>query len=708
MAVLPLPVVAFSPPIPESRLLLVWRFCISKLSGTVPTDSLGEPTTTENTSDSGATIDRRRVPHDGGDLAEEDGMVDLVVVDNEDRPEEWKRRDGKEVKKDPEMDEKASSDRSSLYEPRQTRRDGYVTVCGKFLKGQLWPVLLNFFEPSYLKSETETAYQKEYRAKQRAQIAERKTMDGRKRFSNYIFHEVRVPLNTSLLALQNLKADGVFNAMLAEGQPHSIEYSAIESSLRMMSQVLNDVLDFSRMERGGFSSVSRPFSLHGVLRSIASPLRLEAAAAGLALETSFDSRIDEFANLAAFKKPQAGFGLLIGDEMRLRQVVNNLTSNATKFTSPGGKVSLSTKLVHPWPDILPSIEEQDSDEQVIVVRIEVTDTGVGIRSRDLHDGLFSAYVQTQIGLNQGGKGTGLGLSLVKQIVTNSGGRLGVRSQVGVGTTMWFELPFTVGRGTLKAEPIDLDEELAKGFKVNTPESYSDQKSEFDFPPPTPPAESQSLSGRTLVNTRPLVSGLFQSEGTSSGEERETSPSVSSSASPSTSQRSEIEHGIKPPLVTSASAPAPSSLVQPKKALSFEYGPVRALIVDDDNLTRKLMGRMVERLGCQVESAENGAIALDMILATEDEDNPNEEPKHFDIILLDNQMPICSGLQVVSKLRSLGRQDYIIGVTANAQLQDQEEFIREGASLVLTKPVREGDLRKVILLADQRRKPGGEE
>lgn len=256
-----------------------------------------------------------------------------------------------------------------------------------------------------------------------------------------------------------------------------------------------DVLDHGRLERGGFSSVSRPFSLHQAMRSIFGPLRIDTNARGLALEVSLDPRIDFVARRAAYPEDfegdkaesvllQEGDGIVMGDEMRLRQVVSNLAGNACKFTPAGGKITIKTSLVYPidgYPrydttaeeltradggdNISTTVRAGDGGgasatysprlsegrlqahaggqspvrDNVLVARIEIQDTGVGIRARDMQENrLFSAYVQTEIGKKQGGKGTGLGLSLVRQIVMLSGGRLGVKSKVGEGSTFWVE------------------------------------------------------------------------------------------------------------------------------------------------------------------------------------------------------------------------------------------------------------------------------
>ncbi|GAA5968789.1 hypothetical protein JCM11641_000734 [Rhodosporidiobolus odoratus] len=714
-----------------------------------------------------------------------------------------------------------------------------------------------------------------FKAKQRAQINERKMMDAKRRFSSYIFHEVRVPLNTALLAVQNLKANMAFD----QNSEFGIEYDALEGSLQMMSQVLNDVLDFSRMERGGFSSVSRPFSLHNVMRSIFVPLRLDVAARGLALETSLDTRVDQLALEAAFPNEEIGDvregeGRLMGDEMRLRQIIGNLISNACKFTPAGGKISIQTELIYPLeeydtPQHLPTPAElagldtaisDDTEKtqtysprlsenrlhqhekktapqpkEMLVVRFIVTDTGVGIKKSDMAENrLFTPYVQTAVGREQGGKGTGLGLSLVRQIVMLSGGRLSVQSRYGKGTSMIIDLPFAIGPQTRAAG----DEIPRNRFRTGTDAmAISVEKDKNGNLPITPNTDSSAGSDYRFVsslrkrNSDPTVNSIDETTEPSPVRQRDSSvstqlsiplayryppgtspplltgppsPSIVFSQSTPPSQSPTGLQGIPvypqttasplgfshpfalaPPRpdnrshISSASAPAevtvpphlttPSSPVvsasrtssrinvTPKPdasnstALVFPDGPLRVLVVDDDTLTRRLMSRMMQRLGCTTSTAENGKIALDLLLAppppgaaascvadseevealegVQDEVDAAEKGlpsstilqkkpkpkkvsmdptagidayKHYDIVFLDNQMPICSGVQVVAKLRSLGRDDLVVGVTANALLSDQEQYLESGASYILTKPVKESDLKKYLLVADKRR------
>jgi CheY-like chemotaxis protein len=97
--------------------------------------------------------------------------------------------------------------------------------------------------------------------------------------------------------------------------------------------------------------------------------------------------------------------------------------------------------------------------------------------------------------------------------------------------------------------------------------------------------------------------------------------------------------------------------------------LRVLVVDDDQLTRTLMARLLTRLGCKVSTAENGEVALEMVLSG--------HGGRFAVVFLDNQMPVMSGLSMIAKLREAGRNDFVVGVTGNALLSDQEEYLEAG-------------------------------
>ncbi|KAF9466167.1 hypothetical protein BDZ94DRAFT_1252261 [Collybia nuda] len=669
----------------------------------------------------------------------------------------------------------------------------------------------------------------QYKATERAKNDERKAADSKRRLTSYVFHEVRVPLNTALLAVQNMEASGTV------AREQEIEFSALKGSLSMMSKVLNDVLDFNRMDSGKFESAFRPYGFHQVMQSLFVPLRLATDARGLVFVTELDPKIDEVARRAAYEAmgetsgaieqhmdahPEVE-GVVLGDESRLRQIITNLASNACKFTPAGGKLCISTKLIMPPqdgashsldcapPNPSPSsltgqhepiplsathLSQHNNDGkhpallEWIVVRIEVTDTGYGIKPRDMAQSkLFSAFNQTEQGRQQGGKGTGLGLALVRQIVKLSGGRLGVKSKVGKGSTFWVELPLGVGRKTLIASaPPDLESQQ-DSYTTDLEKIFAAAETEASLPKAMSNSVSMAVDAAALrASQAPSISprssaaihGLMEQDGRvelvlhrqesrppmlirqSSEDPIQPSPTIgvisrpaSSESSPHpttkhTSQRptyvplpspqsfSSDIHSTSPlttsdqltpptsPLAAFDASYARGSPSSSNPAINIEPG-LPVLVVDDDPLTRTLMTRILTRLGCNVSTAENGEVALEMILGPqgkhaltpssdasgnlgpileqEQERTEFTEEGKYALVFLDNQMPVLSGLKAVEKLRQLGRSDLIIGVTGNALLTDQKEYLDAGVDRVLTKPVLERSLKDMLVLADERRK-----
>ncbi|TRM57872.1 hypothetical protein BD626DRAFT_513149 [Schizophyllum amplum] len=697
---------------------------------------------------------------------------------------------------------------------------------------------------------------------QDARCNERKAADSKRRLTSYVFHEVRVPLNTALLAVQNMEASG---------KVEQVEFNALGGSLSMMSKVLNDVLDFNRMDSGRFESLSVPYSFHSVMRSLFVPLRLATDARGLELVIDLDDRIDVAARRAAYEAMgmtpaevasslaeapvDDSVGRVMGDETRLRQIVTNLASNACKFTPAGGKLAITTRLVYPEArneaaEKLDMAEKEglDSPERTlngasqhsarprsgystasrhqdnaglpydrIVVRIEVCDTGSGIRAQDMVDNkLFSAFNQTEQGRQQGGKGTGLGLALVRQIVKLSGGRLGVRSRVGAGSTFWVELPLGVGEKTLLARgppppgtggpatphilPVslpDTDEEdvtrdvgartsassapnavsvRTGGTNSNTDDAVVAPPRPWDAPRHRNDSSLDTSSVRTgrsgsamhgimdqggqfelmlrryattTVPTRTLGDFVPPAEFAPSTAPTAlhgtpmspipASPRLDEDLSNPTTPRSSAYMPeqltltpARPPMLQLLSGPRPPSLPSPsvptfEAAISASTTRLQAqrfdgtsvLVVDDDKTTRMLMKRMLERMGCTVAVAENGAVALKLMGVSEVIASPSSEISdpvgalclpptpgeevRFDVVFMDNQMPVVSGVGAARRLRELGRDDFLVGVTGNALQTDQREYLDAGVNRLLTKPVLEENMREMLLLGIERRK-----
>jgi len=363
------------------------------------------------------------------------------------------------------------------------------------------------------------------------------------------------------------------------------------------------------------------------------------------------------------------------------------------------------------------------DPSRIVVRIEVADTGAGISPSDVKDRkLFSQFSQAGIGRLQGTQGTGLGLSLVRRMVKLMGGRMGVDSIPDQGTTFWVELSLgvvpeseTVKEGLQEAEMYVLSMPAPQSEHRFTPRSGREEVT-APSPPPSSP---------TIVGT-PLGTGL-------------PSPFNSSTLSPSPRLSLQLPTSIpqQTPLpfdsaVSIASqTPPPSTPVSPAK--------LKVLVVDDDITTRKLLPRLLQRYNCEVQVAEDGEKALEMLgvplfasmepspsratsssrgrkeseTASTGATNPSGssgrptsrgkfpavEPDfvppydresfwglidnwtcadvHSPVVLLDNQMPKYSGHDVVSILRQMQRRDFVVGLTGDAMPADQDRFRQAG-------------------------------
>ncbi|KIR40777.1 two-component system sensor protein [Cryptococcus deuterogattii 99/473] len=727
----------------------------------------------------------------------------------------------------------------------------------------------------------------QYRATQSAQVMERRAADSKKRFVSYIFHEVRVPLNTALLAVQNLQGENVFEHV-QQDQAEMVD--GLVSSLSMMEKVLNDVLSFNRMESGKFAQARKPFDFHKSIQLVALSHRTQAQMTGILLDVELDPDIDKIG------------GIFVGDEMRLRQVASNLVSNSIKFTDQGS-VRIVTKLLYPRLEPTPATEpddplhqaainlqrQQEIEEsekalsgtptrsfaansqsvpshprsrpdsakgihahalmdlekgsvtieqkrlsresgrdkeeekkkvQKAVVRVEIHDTGVGLKKTDVLDGdLFSPYVQTEIGRRQGGKGSGLGLALVRQIVKLSGGRLGVESEFGKGSMFWFELPYSLppspkarpgsskgdqmaGMGMGGGAPA-LSVPVASGsggkpsFGLTMPLSSSSNSTfvasssrtetpngsnpgiltstgegiggdDEKGPPKRPAAMVRIISGASLMSPtmekgpsqtsahseRPAIGTtdstmpLLPVEPRMSVEEVITAGGVPQS--PSTSSHSTTQEPFIDPFSPISyttlrerrssewseemgrAALAAEKLGSERAVAGMGLGmgvgqaaeimlnaggvqrqpetkedppaemPLSSLVVDDDKLTRMLMSRMLTRLGHRVTTAENGKIASEMI---KDMIENKEGSVKFDIVFLDNQMPLMSGVEVARAVREMNCPIYIVGCTGNALREDQDEYMAAGADTILTKPIHQKHL--IEMIRDARRRVAGE-
>ncbi|MCX5883953.1 MAG: ATP-binding protein [Deltaproteobacteria bacterium] len=218
-------------------------------------------------------------------------------------------------------------------------------------------------------------------------------------------HEIRTPMNGVIGMIELL-----LTSQLTEKQ-RKFAKTAYSSATALLN-VINDILDFSKIEAGKLTLEKVPFSLSKVLTEVRDLMIRQAEDKGVNLE------------IPVADLPPA----LLGDPMKIRQILINLVGNAIKFTECG-HVRLTV-------DVL------SRQENSIKLRIEVTDTGIGI-SQEQQEIVFESFCQAEDGMTRRFGGTGLGLAIARQLIQLMNGQIGVQSQVGVGSTFWLELPFEV-------------------------------------------------------------------------------------------------------------------------------------------------------------------------------------------------------------------------------------------------------------------------
>ncbi len=468
-------------------------------------------------------------------------------------------------------------------------------------------------------------------------------------------HEIRTPLNAIL---------GMSEIVLRESKGRTTEEYAkeIKKASESLLVIINDILDISKIESGKLEVIKVEYGITSLLNDIISLSKMRLEDKPVIFTTFIQSDIPS---------------VLIGDEIRIRQILINLLSNAIKFTK-SGNINLSVTY------------EKTND--VIELFLSVSDTGIGIKDSDLQR-LFMQFERVDTKKNRNVEGTGLGLSITKQLCEMMGGSISVHSEQGVGSTFTAKIPqhFKVHTPIAsKAENIKVllyearelylssisktINDLNADCTVCTNQSdlmlcISENTYDYILAPIAHKDRIKTLCEKSKSGTK-LVFIVDQGDLTFYQEENIVSMPLNCIQVSQIFSDSDLYQREK------------------EKGHSFIAPSAKVLIVDDNPVNLKVAKGLIAPYKLQLETAINGAIAVELV-----------KNNKYDLVFMDHMMPVMDGIEATAAIRSLDSEYYqnlpIIALTANALVGAKELFVNEGMNDFLAKPIEVKKLNEVL-------------
>ena len=517
---------------------------------------------------------------------------------------------------------------------------------------------------------------------QRAMEAAQAASRAKSQFLANMSHEIRTPMN-GMLGMTEL----LMSTSMDEQQKRFV--SSVRRSGEALLAIINDILDFSKIEAGKLELEENTFSLHDTVADVAELLADTAHRKGL-----------EIAALVEKEVPP----LLLGDQVRVHQILMNLVGNAVKFTDRGEVV------------ISAALQEGNSDE--VTVLVKVTDTGIGI-PEEVKERIFDGFSQADNSTTRKYGGTGLGLTIARQLVELMRGEIGVESVPGRGSTFWFTLRLrmepTSRTGTTDPIPLagyrallvddnstnlsimhhelsgwgmaaDMADNAGTALDlmraaVDAGSPYQLAVLDMQMPGMNGIQLARAIKSEPALEATPLL--MVTSVGQYGDEEEAVKAGIGCYISKPVRQSRLFNAIIDLLGVGMSGAVQPLQVAQPA-ALQFE---AKILLVEDNPVNQDVATAMLESCGCRVSVANNGSEALHVVARQE-----------VDLIFMDCQMPIMDGYAATRAIREKerdagqdGKRRTIIALTAHAMRGDREQCFGAGMDDYLTKPFTQAQL-----------------
>lgn len=516
-----------------------------------------------------------------------------------------------------------------------------------------------------------------------AWVKAREAIDAKGNFLAMISHEIRTPINGVIGMAYLLQR----TSLTARQQDY---LDKIRVSGENLLEIINDVLDISKLEAGMTELEHIHFSLEEILELVSNQVAYKASEKNLELVMSYDPSMPD---------------QLVGDPMRLRQVLANLLNNAVKFT-PSGEIHLNVEV----------LEQQQNN---VKLKFTVKDTGIGIDPVNLNK-LFTPFQQADDSVTRKYGGTGLGLSICKHFINLMNGDIWVESELGVGSSFHFTVEMEAGRSG-KRDGNEVEEALASLKVLVVDDSDTIREVMVEMLKPLVDDIDDVASGEAalaLIDSQPdkdydiilmdwrltgmdgvetayeikrsqrmhRVPAVLMLTGYDLEEARRHEKSVS------------IDAFLSKPIIRSSLL---STMVQitgtkiVKKSelqtstrliLKDPSRKMHILVAEDNAINQQIAREMIEQPRIQVDCVENGEDAVYAVTQ-----------KAYDLVLMDVQMPECDGLEATKRIRGIEGLEKlpIIAMTAHALEEDRIKCLEAGMDDYLSKPINDAQLFETI-------------